>query len=134
MEIPTNDDSKFNTQKMTEISDNIIQILSLCTKNKDLYNNDKNSMLKLIKLHNQYFYEKYPRICRILIFEDDITPLLGMIQTFAKVQEGKMSFNQANELIQGSINAKYVDPILNSEKLQKERDEKKKKEKQIIIN
>ena len=43
-----------------------------------------------------------------------------------QVQAGTMSFDKANNLITGAINAKYVDPVLNSEKLVKEREEKTK--------
>jgi len=120
-------ESKFNTQKMSEISDNIIRTLLLCKENKEIYKNDKTAMLKTIKLNNPIFYEKYPRICRILVYEDDISPLLGMIQTFAKVQEGSLSFNKANDIIQGAINSKYVDPVINSDKLVRERQEKQEK-------
>jgi hypothetical protein len=47
------------------------------------------------------------------------------MNTFAKVQNGELSLEKANDSISGALNAKYVDPILNSEKLTKERDEKK---------
>ena len=72
------------------------------------------------------FYSLYPRICRTLVFEDDISPLLGMIQMFGKVQNKEMSWEKANDTITDALNAKYVDPILNSEKLVKEREEKQK--------
>ena len=119
-------EEQFNTQKMTNLCDNIIRALSIITKNKETYNTNKDEMLKLVKFDNPPFYELYPRICRTLVFEDDISPLLGMIQTFAQVQEGKISFEKANNIIAGAINAKYIDPVLNSDKLVKEREEKKK--------
>lgn len=119
-------DTPFNTEKMSILCDDIIRTLSVINKNKDLYINNKNEMLKIVKFDNPIFYDKYPRICRTLVFEDDISPLLGMIQTFAQVQEGKISYEKANNLITSEINAKYVDPVLNSEKLVKEREEKKK--------
>lgn len=119
-------DTKFNTEKMSKLCDDIIRALALITKNKETYNNDKNEMLRIVKFDNPGFYDKYPRICRTLVFEDDISPLLGMIQTFAQVQEGKISFDKANNLITGAINAKYIDPVLNSNKLVKEREEKQK--------
>ena len=118
--------SEFNTQKMSIVTDNIMQALQVCLANKEMWKNDKPAMLKLIKFNNSSFYEKYPRICRTIVNEEDITPLLGMIQTFAQVQEGKISFEKANNIIAGAINAKYIDPVLNSDKLVKEREEKKK--------
>ena len=116
----------FNTQKMTEMADNIIRVLNVCKKNKSVLDTDKYAMLRLIQADNPSFYELYPRICRIIVFENDITPLLGMMNTFAKVQNGELSLDKANELITGAINAKYVDPVLNSDKLTKEREEKQK--------
>ncbi len=124
----TNSKENFNTDKMSILCDHIIQALNIINKNKNIYNSDKNEMLKMIKFDNPSFYEKYPRICRTLVFEDDISPLLGMIQTFGLVQEGKISFQKANDIIGGAMNAKYIDPILNSDKLVKEREEKKKEE------
>lgn len=122
----TSNESQFNTEKMSKLCDDIIRALGLITKHKETYKNDKNEMLRLVKFDNPVFYDKYPRICRTLVFEDDISPLLGMIQTFAQVQEGKISFDKANNLITSAINAKYIDPVLNSDKLVKEREEKQK--------
>ena len=116
--------SEYNNQKMTLIADDIIRALKICLKNKETWKSDKQTMLQLIKMDNPLFYEQYPRICRIVVNEDDITPLLGMISTFAQVQVGNMSLTKANDMISGALNAKYVDPILNSDKLVKERDEK----------
>ncbi len=115
----------FNTQNMNYIADNILRALNLCKENKTVWQSDKYAMIRLIQADNPKFYELYPRICRIICFEDDITPLLGMMNTFAKVQNGELSLEKANDAISGALNAKYVDPILNSDKLVKERDEKK---------
>ena len=121
-----NSSKQFNTEKMEELCDNILRASLLIEQNKETYLNNKDEMLRIIKFDNMNFYDKYPRICRTLVFEDDITPLLGMIQTFGQVQAGTMSFDKANNLITGAINAKYVDPVLNSDKLVKEREEKTK--------
>ena len=120
---------EFNKESMSVMSDNIINVLQLCNQHKELWKNDKYEMLRKIKERYEDFYELYPRICRILVFSDDITPLLGMIQTFSKVQTGEMSFQEANDSITNAINAKYIDGVLNSDILVKEREEKMKKEK-----
>lgn len=119
----------FNEEKMVNIADNIIRALNVCKENKNTWKNDKYAMLRLIQADNPKFYEHYPRICRIICFEDDITPLLGMLNTFAQVQNGNLSLDKANDAITGALNSKYVDPILNSDKLVKEREEKIKTEK-----
>lgn len=125
---------EFNQESMGVITDKIIKTLNLCLENKDLWTTDKYGMLRKIKDTYEDFYELYPRICRILVFSDDITPLLGMIKTFSKVQSGEMSFQEANESITNAVNAKYVDGVLNSDKLVKEREEKKKNEKVTIVD
>jgi hypothetical protein len=125
---------EFNQESMSVISDKIVKVLHLCLANKDLWKNDKQEMLRKIKDTYEDFYELYPRICRILIFADDITPLLGMIQTFSKVQNGEISFQEANDSISNAINAKYLDGVLNSDKLVKERELKKKNEKIKELN
>jgi hypothetical protein len=114
----------FNSENMNYIADNILRALNVCKENKNLWKTDKYAMIRLIQADNPKFYELYPRICRIICFEDDITPLLGMMNTFAQVQNGNLSLEKANDVISGALNAKYVDPILNSDKLVRERDDK----------
>ena len=122
----TQGQEKLNEQKMSYICDEIINILKFMKIHKETYKENKDEMLRMIKSEMPNFYNSYPRICRTLVFEDDISPLLGMIQTFSKVQQGSMSWEKANNVITTALNAKYVDPILNSEKLVKEREEKQK--------
>jgi hypothetical protein len=116
----------FNQQNMSEISDKIINILHLCLNNKDVWNDDKYAMLRKIKEFDESFYELYPIICRRLVFEEDITPLIGMIQTFSQVQMGKITFEQSQTNIENIMNGKYINPVLNSDALVKERNEKMK--------
>lgn len=116
----------FNVEKMSKLCDYIIRALELIKKNKTIYDTDKTEMLKIVKFDNLEFYDKYPRVCKTIVYEDDITPLIGMIQTFGQVQEGKISFEKANNIIGSAINAKYINPVINSEKLVKEREEKQK--------
>ena len=71
-------------------------------------------MIRLIQADNPKFYELYPRICRIICFEDDISPLLGMMNTFAQVQNGNLSLEKANDVISttihvGTLHADAVD-------------------------
>lgn len=122
----SNTSDKLNEQKMTIICEQIINVLEFMRQNKTVYKENKDEMLKLIKNKMPNFYNTYPRICRTLVFEDDISPLLGMIKTFGEVQNKKMSWEKANNLITNALNAKYVDPVLNSDKLVKEREEKQK--------
>jgi hypothetical protein len=117
---------KLNEQKMSYICDEIINVLKFMRQNKEIYNENKDEMLRMIKTEMPNFYTNYPRICRSLVFEDDISPLLGMIQTFGKVQNKELSWEKANNMITTALNAKYVDPVLNSDKLVREREEKQK--------
>lgn len=122
----TQTQEKLNEQKMTYICDQIINVLKFSRQNKEIYDSNKEEMLRMINKEMPSFYTLYPRICRTLVFEDDISPLLGMIQTFGKVQNKEMSWEKANGSITDALNAKYVDPILNSEPLVREREEKQK--------
>lgn len=117
---------KLNEQKMSYICDEIINVLKFLRQNKEMYDSNKEEMLRMVNKEMPSFYALYPRICRTLVFEDDISPLLGMIQTFGKVQNKEMSWEKANGKITDALNAKYVDPILNSPELVREREEKQK--------
>ena len=114
----------FNKDKMVDIADDIIKVLKTCLVNKDVWKTNKQEIIKIIKTNNSDFYQKYPRICRTIAYENDITPLIGMISQFAKVQNGELSLNKANDSITNALNERYVDPILNSDKLVQEREEK----------
>jgi len=85
-------------------------------------------MIRLIQAEHPTFYESYTRVCRILVLEENIEPLLAMMKTFATVQNGELSLDKANEVITKGLNSKYVDPILNSDSLVKEREKKIKEE------
>jgi hypothetical protein len=123
---PTQEPEKLNEQKMSYICDEIINVLKFMRENKTIYNENKEEMTRMIKAEMPNFYNLYPRVCRTLVYENDISPLLGMIQTFGKVQQGVLSWEKANNSITNALNAQYVDPILNSEKLVKEREDKQK--------
>jgi len=118
--------AEFNNEDLGILADKIIRALGVCLRNKEVWQTDKIKMKLLIKEDDPAFYLKYPRICSIIVNADDITPLLGMLKTLGEVQNGKRRFDDANEMITNAINAKYVDPILNSDKLVKEREGKKK--------
>ncbi len=119
---------EFNSESVEKIADNIISILSLCNEHKSIWLNDKTKMLRMIEQTHNDFYEKYPRICITLVREKDISPLLGMLYAFGKVQSGEVSVDKANESVTNALNATYINPTLNSEKLVKERERKMKEE------
>lgn len=123
---------ELNKESMNTICDYIIKALRICNANKETWKSDKYEMLKIIKTNDEKFYEDYPRLCRNVVFTDDIAPLLGMIKTFAKVQNGELSFDSANKSITEALNATYVDDVLNSDKLKEERSKKMKEKIQEI--
>jgi hypothetical protein len=120
--------SDFNQKNMNEMADEIIKVLVTCNKNKETWQKDKYAMIRLIQAEHPKFYESYTRICRIVVLEDNIEPLLAMMKTFAGVQNGELSLDKANEAITKGLNAKYVDPVLNSDELKRERERKIKQE------
>ncbi len=120
--------SSFNNTNMNEMADEIIRILNTCKENKETWKTDKYAMIRLIQAEHPKFYESYTRVCRILVLEDNIEPLLAMMKTFANVQNGEMSLDKANDVVTKGLNAKYVDPVLNSDELKRERERKIKQE------
>lgn len=111
--------TEFNNENMKGLSDSIIRALHVCLKNKDIWKNKKLEMIRLVQEDNIEFYEKYPRICRMLVHTDDISPLINMIKTFSEVQVGKMQLDTANDLITNKLNSTYIDDVLESEPLVK---------------
>ena len=84
----------------------------------------------MIEMNYNEFYEKYPRICMTLVREEDISPLIGMLRAFSKVQNREITVEKANESITNALNATYINPALNSEKLVKERERKIREERE----
>lgn len=114
--------SSFNKESVLTIADNIIDVIDFCLANKSLLKNDKAEFLKRLEGHNYYFYNKYNRICRDVVEMDNIEPLISMLKTFYKVQNNEMDYEKANKFVGDAINGTYVEPILNSETLKKERE------------
>jgi len=126
--------TELNQESILSISDHIINVMGLCLKYKNVYETDKKQMMQIVEASNKYFYDNYQRICRIIVQGHDIRPLLSMLEKFGKVQVGQLSFQEANDNIVNELNEKYVDGILNSDKLVKEREEKINKDKIVELN
>ena len=126
--------TELNQESILSISDHIINVMGLCLKYKNVYETDKKQMMQIVEASNKYFYDNYQRICRIIVQGHDIRPLLSMLEKFGKVQVGQLSFQEANDNIVNELNEKYVDGILNSEKLVKEREEKINKDKIVELD
>ena len=126
--------TELNQESILSISDHIINVMGLCLKYKNVYETDKKQMMQIVEASNKYFYDNYQRICRIIVQGHDIRPLLSMLEKFGKVQVGQLSFQEANDNIVNELNEKYVDGVLNSDKLVKEREEKIKKGKIVELD
>jgi hypothetical protein len=126
--------TELNQESILSISDHIINVMGLCLKYKNVYETDKKQMMQIVEASNKYFYDNYQRICRIIVQGHDIRPLLSMLEKFGKVQVGQLSFQEANDNIVNELNEKYVDGVLNSDKLVKERQEKINKEKIVELD
>lgn len=115
---------ELNQESILSISDHIINVMGTCLQHKKVFDTDKKQMMQIVEATNKYFYDNYQRICRIIVQGHDIRPLLSMLEKFGKVQTGQLSFQQANDTIVDELNSKYVDGVLNSDKLVKEREAK----------
>ena len=111
-------------ESVSELTDLILEGMKTCYANKDAWKTDKAKMMRIMEEKVPRLYNDFPRICTTIVQGHDIKPLLGMIQTFSKVQAGEMTLDNANELVTGHLNEKYVNGILYSDKLVKEREEK----------
>jgi len=114
--------SEFNKESIDIIVDNILDIIKCCLAHKNIWNNDKDQMIKIVEKHNKYFHDKYYRITKTLIDYDNIDPMISMLRQFHKVQTDKIDFETAGKIITDATNETYIDPILNSDKLKKERE------------
>jgi hypothetical protein len=114
--------TEYNKESIDIIVDNIIDVMKCCLAHKNVWNNDKPEMIKIIEKHNKYFHDNYYRITKTLVDYDNIDPMISMLRQFHKVQTEKMDFEDANKIIQDATNETYVEPLLNSDKLKKERE------------
>ena len=118
--------SRFNTESVEIILDQILKLQNFCLEHPDLYKNDKLKLRNLVDEKFPDFYKKYPQICYTVMSGKNLDPLFDMLNLFGNVQKNNISFDKANELIVNGLNEKYVNPILESDKLKKEREEKQK--------
>jgi hypothetical protein len=116
--------AEFNQESVNDLMDHIIKAMNVCLANKDTWKSDKKKTMMLLEANCLHLYENYPRICSTIANGHDIQPLLAMMKTFAKVQQGSITLDEANDLVTNGLNEKYVDGVLYSDKLVKEREEK----------
>jgi hypothetical protein len=106
------------------IADNIIDIVNFCLVNKTVWKENKPKLLDMLEGHNPHFYNSHNRVCHNIVEMDNIEPLIEMLKTIYKVQSGILEKTKADKIIADAINGTFCDPILNSDKLRKEREEK----------
>ena len=119
----------YNKEDISDIMENVVDMYRLCGAHKEVWKIDKEKMLELMEKRNPLFYNKYHRICKTLVEYEDIRPLITMLKSFYQVQTNKLSFTAANKNFNDANNSVFVDPVLNSEKLVKEREMKMTQEK-----
>lgn len=117
-----------NKESITILTDLILEGLKTCNNFKETWKTDKPKMMRLMEANNRYLYDNYPRICSTLVQGQDITPLLLMLKQFTRVQNGEITLDKANDEITSTLNEKYVNGVLYSDKLVKERESKMRKE------
>lgn len=118
----------YNQEHITYIADDFIKVMETCLNNKEIYKNNKDEMLNIIRREHPIFFSVHYRLCKTAV-EMDVGPLIEQMKMFYKVQTNKIDFKRASTIMDESINGVYFDPVLNSEKLKNERkmkDEEKK--------
>ena len=109
---------------ISEIIDKFEEILVVCKLNNDIYKNNKEEMMVKIREYDPVFYNRHYRICKTIVYEDDITELLAMLEKLHEIQTNKASLEEKDKEISNKYNAKYVNPILNKKELVEERNKK----------
>ena len=109
---------------ISEIIDKFEEILVVCKLNNDIYKNNKEEMMVKIREYDPVFYNRHYRICKTIVYEDDITELQAMLEKLHEIQTNKASFEEKDKEISNKYNAKYVNPILNKKELVEERNKK----------
>lgn len=115
----------YNPEPVENIADDFIEVLKTCLNNKEIYKNNKEEMLNIVRQNHPIFYSNYFRLCKTAV-ETDIGPLISQMKAFYKVQKGEMTYEKASEILTEATNNTYVNPVLNSDKLKKERMKKMK--------
>ena len=113
----------YNPEPIHNIADDFIQILECCLMHKDVYTNNKEEMLNIIRTNHPIFYSNYFRLCKTAV-ETDIGPLIQQMKVFYKVQKGEIDFNKAADIMNSATNDTYMNPVLYSDKLKEERKNK----------
>ena len=113
----------YNPEPIHNIADDFIEILQCCLMHKDVYNNDKEEMLNIIRKNHPIFYSTYFRLCKTAV-ETEIEPLIQQMKAFYKVQKGAIDFKNASDIMNTATNDTYVNPVLHSDKLKEERKNK----------
>lgn len=117
-----------------QIKERIIKIFGLCKLNKDLYNSDdidkQNELMVKIREWDPVFYNRHYRIVKTIIHEnkEGLDKLFEMLMRLKEIELNKTTLEKADEEIAGSLNEKYINPILNKKELVEERERKMKEE------
>lgn len=109
-----------------EILQKMKEIFCLCKENQDIYKNDKDEMMRMVGGHDPVFYNRHYRICKTIVYEDDISDLLAMLEKLHKIKTNQQTLEDTDKEIANKYNSKYVNPILNKKELVEERERKMK--------
>ena len=89
--------SNFETEGVLNITDNVIECVKLCLKNKNLWFENKTKMIMLMRDSLPVFYNKFPRIVHSVGNCDDIQHLTNMLMLLFEVENGKMAITDAHK-------------------------------------
>lgn len=109
-----------------EILDNIKHVMNVCKEYDYLYKNSKNEMMVKIREWDPVFYNRHYRVCKTIVFEEDINELLSMIDAKKRLENKESTLEDEDKKISDTYNNKYVTPILNKKELVEEREKKNK--------
>lgn len=118
-----------------KIKERISGILNLCKLNEDLYKSDnidkQNELMVKIREWDPVFYNRHYRIVKTIVYEngEGLDKLFEMLIKLKEIELNKITLDKADEEVAGSLNDKYINPVLNKKELVEERERKMKEEK-----
>lgn len=106
----------YTKEDVSEMIDELIEIVKVCLTNKEKWLNDKKSLYPIIReKYPKLYYERY-KLVNNVVEETNIEPLLAMLKAFYNVQTGKVDALEMANSMTDIINKTYAGNILSGNK------------------
>lgn len=107
-----------------QITEHMQIIMQICHDNNELYKNNKPEMMVKLREWDPVFYNRHYRVCKSIVFEDNITELFDMLARLKEIEKGNTTLKTQDKHISDTYNGKYINPALNTKEMIEERKQK----------